>query len=357
MVHKINSHRKENMKLELPQAIDYFVTAMTLEGKSPYTVLWHRKKLPGFAKFLQDSGRSLKVGDLTVEDARAFIKYLMERTTRYTDHVMRHEQDGGLAPSTIHGYARSLRTFASWLQREGYTDENIFEGLKPPKLPQILIQPLTEDEIRKLLLLIPQNTAEGVRNYAIVLTFLDTGIRLSELLNLKIGDIDFSLGQFKVFGKGAKERLVPMGYATRRAILRYRDTARPQPVNPNETRLFLSVAGTPISQESVEKLVQRLRRRADIPRLHPHLFRHSFAVRYLINGGDVFTLQKILGHTTLEMTRRYVTLASGDVKEKHRLYSPIDNLGLAERQRGRPKAIGQSINRTAKPVQPTATNV
>ena len=69
MVHKITSHWKENMKLELPQAIDYFVTAMTLEGKSPYTVLWHRKKLPGFANFLQDSGRSLKVGDLTVEDA------------------------------------------------------------------------------------------------------------------------------------------------------------------------------------------------------------------------------------------------------------------------------------------------
>ncbi len=89
-------------------------------------------------------------------------------------------------------------------------------------------------------MLIPQNTAEGVRNYAIVLTFLDTGIRLSELLNLKISDIDFSLGQFKVFGKGAKERLVPMGYATRRAILRYRDTARPQLVNPNETRRMLS---------------------------------------------------------------------------------------------------------------------
>jgi site-specific recombinase XerD len=116
--------------------------------------------------------------------------------------------EGGLAPSTIHGYARSLRAFASWLQREGYTAENIFEGPRPPKLPQILIQPLTEDEIRKIWLLIPQNTAEGVRTYASILTFLDTGIRLSELLNLKINDIDFSRGQFKVFGKRAKELLV-----------------------------------------------------------------------------------------------------------------------------------------------------
>ncbi len=101
MVHKITSHRKENRKLEIPQATDYFVTAMTLEGKSPYTVLSHRKKLPAFAKFLQDSGRSLKVGDLTVEDARAFIKHLIERTTRYTDHVMRHEQESGVAPRQL----------------------------------------------------------------------------------------------------------------------------------------------------------------------------------------------------------------------------------------------------------------
>jgi site-specific recombinase XerD len=226
------------MKLELPQAIDYFLTTLTLEGKSPRTILWHRKKLPAFAKFLRDSGRSLKVSELTVDDARAFIKHLMDRTTRYSGHVLRREMEGGLAPTTIHGYARSMRTFASWLQREGYMDENIFEGLKPPKLPQTLIQPLTEDEIRKILLLIPPNTAEGVRNYAIVLTFLDTGIRLSELLNLKIADIDFASGQFKVFGKGAKERLVPMGYAARRAIMRYKDSFRPGPVNPNESKLF-----------------------------------------------------------------------------------------------------------------------
>jgi site-specific recombinase XerD len=201
-----------------------------------------------------------------------------------------------------------------------------------------LIQPLSEDEIRRVLVVIPQDTPEGVRNYAIILTFLDCGIRLSELTNLKISDIDFSAGQFKVFGKGAKERIVPMGLTTRRAIIRYLEHYRPQPVNPQESRLFLTVAGDPISKDSVAKLTERLKRRTDIPRLHPHLFRHTFAVRYLVNGGDVFTLQKILGHTTLEMTRKYVTLASGDVKEKHRQYSPVDNLGLAGKQRGRPKS-------------------
>ena len=119
--------------------------------------------------------------------------------------------------TTVHGYARSSRTFASWLEREGYTNDNIFEDLQPPKLPQILIEPLAEDEIRKILLLIPQDTSEGVRSYAVELLFLDSGIRLSELINLRISQIDFAMGQFKVFGKGAKERIVPMGVAAQRA--------------------------------------------------------------------------------------------------------------------------------------------
>ena len=340
MTHRTTpARRRENMSLELPQAIDYFCTSMTLEGKSPETIVWHRKKLPAFAQFLQQRGHSLKVIDLDLDDARSFIKDLMERKTRYSAHVLRKEIEGGLAISTIHGYTRSLRTFSSFLEREGHTDCNIFAGLKPPKLPQILIEPLTEDEIRKILLAIPQDTPEGARSYAIVLLFLDTGIRLSELINLRISQIDWAGGQFKVFGKGSKERIVPMGIAARRAVMRYKDHYRSEPVNPNEACLFLTMAGQPISKDSVEKLVQRLARKADIPRLHPHLMRHTFAVRYLINGGDVFTLQKILGHTTLDMTRRYVTLANSDVKDKHRQYSPIDNLGLAERRRGRPKAI------------------
>jgi site-specific recombinase XerD len=128
-----------------------------------------------------------------------------------------------------------------------------------------------------------------------------------------------------------------MGLTARRAVIRYKEHVRPEPVRLLEDRLFLTVAGDPISRDSVSRIIERLARRAGIPRLHPHLMRHTFAVRYLTNGGDVFTLPKILGHSTLEMTRRYVTLASGDVKDKHRQYSPIDNLGLVESRRGRPK--------------------
>jgi site-specific recombinase XerD len=298
-------------------------------------VVWHRKKLARFSAFMQN-GTPTRVRDITLDDGRAF-KSLMEQKTRYADHPLRHEAQGGLAPQTVHGFVRSVRTFASWLQEEGYTEDNIFRRLKPPKLPQVLIEPLSEDEIRRVLVVIPQDTPEGVRNYALVLLFLDTGIRLSELVGLKISEIDFAAGQLKVFGKGGKERIVPMGLTARRAIIRYLEHFRPQPVNPQEDRLFLTMAGDPISRNSVAKVLERLGRRTGLTRLHPHLLRHTFAVRYLVNGGDVFTLQKILGHTTLDMTRRYVTLANQDVKDKHRQYSPVDNLGLVKRRCGRPK--------------------
>ncbi|MCC6192613.1 MAG: tyrosine-type recombinase/integrase [Anaerolineales bacterium] len=337
------------MELTLRRAKENFLAALTLEGKSPETILWHNKKLTAFLAFMETTASEVRIRDLAVDDARSFVRSLMERTTKYANHKFHRETEGGLAPQTIHGYVRSLKTFAAWLAAEGYTSEHIFERLQPPKVPQVLIEPLTEDEIRRLLVAIPVDTPEGARNYAMLALFLDTGMRLSELVNLELGHVDFAAGQLKVFGKGAKERIVPMGVAARRALVRYCEHARPQPNQLQQRQVFLNMAGDPISRDAVEKIMQRLSRRTRIPRLHPHLLRHTFAVRYLMNGGDVFTLQKILGHTSLEMTRKYVTLASGDVKERHRLSSPIDNLGLVEKKRGRPRRQpGNGMHPSAK---------
>jgi site-specific recombinase XerD len=335
-------HPVQRTSIPMPtidKSVSNYLTALKLEGKSSEYTAWLERRLGDFVKFIHSEERSDSdnVNLLTIEDGRNFVKYLMDRKTRYSQHKLRAEIDGSLAPSTIHGYVRALRSYSSWLFNEGYTDTNIFQGIKPPKLPDILIAPLTEDEIRRLLLAIQRETQEGTRNYAIILMFLDTGVRLSELTNLKLADIDFGLGIFKVFGKGGKERLVPLGQTAKRALIRYVEQARPLPVNPAEERIFLTVSGLPISKDSIEKIIQRLAKRANISRLHPHLFRHTFSVRYLINGGDVFSLQKILGHATLDMTRRYVTLASADVKDKHALFSPIDHLGLGDYRRGRPK--------------------
>ena len=325
------------MKLSMEHVVKVYLTTLELEGKSERTIGWYRQKLDAFQHYLSELNGQVLVRDLSLEAARNFVKTLMDQESFYKDHPTREEVHRSLSVQTIHGYVRSLRAFASWLEEEGYTDVNPLRRLKPPRLPEVLIQPLTEDEIRKILLAIPHNSSEGVRNYAIVLMFLDTGIRLSELANLKLADIDYGLGQFKVFGKGSRERLVPIGHTAQRSVINYVDGKRPDPVNPREELVFLTVAGDPMSRNSIGKVVQRLARRSKVERLHPHLFRHTFAVRYLMNGGDVFSLQKILGHRSLEMTRRYVQLAGAEIKDKHRLFSPVDNLGIASRRMGRPK--------------------
>lgn len=168
--------------------------------------------------------------------------------------------------------------------------------------------------------------------------FLDTGIRLDELVNLKLSKIDFAIGEMTVFGKGRKERKVPVGTQAKKALMDYVTMQRSEPVNPkHEDLVFINADGYPITHDSVEKVFQRVRKAADVPKFHPHVCRHTFSVRYLMNGGDAFSLQKILGHTSLEMTRRYVNLASGDVKDKHRRFSPMDNLNFQANRRGRPK--------------------
>lgn len=154
------------MSITLNQAVENYLTELALEGKSPDTILWHRKKLTALCAFMKNGGEPPLIRDLTIDDVKSVVKSLMERKTRYDHRVFRREMEGGLAPQTIHGFVRSLRAWASWLFREGYTDEHILADLKPPKLPQILIQPLTEDEIRRLLILIPQHTAEGARSHA-----------------------------------------------------------------------------------------------------------------------------------------------------------------------------------------------
>ncbi len=138
-------------------------------------------------------------------------------------------------------------------------------------------------------------------------------------------------GLLKVIGKGSKERIVPIGLSAQRALQRYLFRYRPTPSHLGLDRVFLSIHGTPLTENSIKLVFTRLAKRSGVPRLHAHLLRHTFATRFLINGGDVFTLQQILRHSTLEMVRHYVTLASNHVAIQHQRFSPLDRLDLPRR--------------------------
>jgi len=330
---------RELMMISLERGIDLYLATLETEGKSPRYIDWLKTRLRFFNNYIgKIKGVNFQIQDLTVEDGRAYIRHLMERKTRYQDHPMHQEKDGKLQIQYIHGLGRAIRSFSSWAYEEGYSEENVMRRLKLPQLPKTYPEPLTAEEIERVLAASLEATHESLRNFSILMLFLDTGIRLDELVNLRLSRVDFAIGEMTIMGKGSKERKVPIGTQAKKALMDYITKERPEPINPRDDgRIFLNADGYPMTHDAVEKLFQRLKKTAQVKKLHPHMCRHTFSVRYLVNGGDAFSLQKILGHTSLEMTRKYVNLASGDVKEKHRKFSPMDNLNFRGKTRGRPR--------------------
>jgi len=128
-----------------------------------------------------------------------------------------------------------------------------------------------------------------------------------------------------VSGKGQKERIVPLGLYTKKLLLKYISGYRPLPEYETK-KLFIDKTLKPMTECAVKQLFRRLNKRTKIDRLHPHILRHTFSTKYLMNGGDIFSLQQILGHTSLEMVRRYSHLASAYVLKNHKKFSPLDNI-------------------------------
>ena len=183
---------------------------------------------------------------------------------------------------------------------------------------------------------INRNTVKGLRDYLIVLILLDTGIRLSELVGLTLGNIDFEQSCFLVCGKGDKERMVPFGNGVRRVLWQYIKESRARLQFEDTDQVLINESGLPVRKRAVQTMISRLGKRSGITgvRCSPHTFRHTFAKQYLMLGGDVFSLQRILGHSSLEIVRLYINLATSDISEQHRRYSPIDNY-YSKRRKGK----------------------
>lgn len=317
----------EKGSIPLDRLTQHFEAYNRSEGKSPKTVEWYRRVLRHFGQYLNGSGHSTELRYLTLEVVREFILYLQTRQ-KWETHPHIRCKGVPIAAISVQNYVRGLRGFFSWLHREGYTEENILGRLSPPKAPQKLVDVLTEEEVARILSCLDVDTASGSRDMAMAITFLDSGLRLSELVGIRLVDAHFDLGYLKVVGKGAKERIVPIGHVAQKALQRYVFHFRPEPLYEDQDYLFLSLEGKQMSGNAVQLIFSRLARRSGVKRLHVHLCRHTFATNYLINGGDVFSLQQILGHTSLEMVRRYVTLASAQVRVQHRKFSPMDRMNL-----------------------------
>ncbi len=312
----------------------YQVQART-EGKSPNTLRVYTTALSILQRFLERKGFPVDVTEIGPEELREFIGYL-QNTRAFMEHPFTGPQKKGLTGHTINCYLRAVRAFWSWLLAEEFIEVNPFDRITIPKPPKKVIMPFSEEQIRSLLSTIDTKSSIGFRDWSIILTLLDTGIRVSELTDLRLDDINLAQRCLKVRGKGNKERIVPIGISVQRAIAKYLNKHRTNPLYPLSDNLFLSRDGMPLTPNRIQSIIETYANKAGITgvRASPHTFRHTFAITYLRNGGDVFTLQRILGHETLDMVRQYVCLAQYDLQEAHLRCSPVDNLKISSRLSG-----------------------
>jgi site-specific recombinase XerD len=294
---------------DLAGQFDVFLLACKVNGLSLATLKNYQYQLGQFIKFcfradLNDAHR------ITAHHVRSFLLSLQENNN----------------PVSIHDYYAAVKRFFNWLVEEGIILKSPMSNIKPPRMPRLSPKPFSRRDIDNLLLLCSGNTFLEIRNRAMILLFLDTGLRLSELAGIQVVDIDFDRELIKVMGKGAKERRVRIGRTAQKALLRYllmRTDTYPC--------LWVSEERRPLTCAGIQVTIKKLCLRAKITdaKPGPHTFRHTAAINYLRNGGSEFTLQLMLGHSTLSMTRKYVsTLGEEDLIKAHRLASPVDNLGI-----------------------------
>jgi len=323
MTTHVNTKEKAHKLFEL---IEYYEVCNRAEGKSPKTISWYSANLKSFRNYVKSRHLPDSLDTIDTKLLREYVLYLMKRT-RYNGHPYTPAQTELLSSATIHGHVRTLRAFFNWLVVEGLTQNNPAKDLKPPKVSRKVVSTLSDEEIGAILNTFSISPPDA-RNQTLFMLLIDTGLRIGELVNLKMDDVHMDEGYLKVMGKGKKERIVPIGNNAQRALQRYLFRFRPKPNNPVTNNVFLSISSQPLTENSMKLMFTRLAKRSGVYRLHAHLCRHTFATRFLINGGDVFSLQQILGHSTLEMVRHYVNLASSHIAIQHQKFSPLDRLNL-----------------------------
>jgi site-specific recombinase XerD len=275
--------------VHLQQAFDEFLSASRARQLSIHTISDYSHSIEKFISHVGD----VPMNDITSSMVTAFLATLPH------------------SAKTVLNYHVGLAALWTWALKQGYVAKHIVRMVDAPRPAIVVIEPYTEAEIRALLGGIRQNAD---RDRAIIYLLLDTGMRASELVGIEQSDISFERRNIKVLGKGNKQRLLPFSKTTALVLSFYLESVQDRPF--------------PMTRSGLRLLMRRLGKRSGVSDCHPHRFRHTFAITYLRNGGDIYTLQAILGHTTLDMIRRYLAIAQVDIEKVHQRASPVENWSL-----------------------------
>jgi integrase/recombinase XerD len=291
----------------LRSAITDFLNSRKLGNLSPRTIIWYAEKLNHLFEGLDDT----PLPQITLAVVRGRIA----------------DRQGTMKAETLNGHIRAAKAFFNWLLAEEYQIAFDPRKLKLMKVEHRLPPTLTVEQLTQLLAAPDRHTWVGQRDHCLLALFVDTGIRLSEALSLRLLDLNNGDGTVTVIGKGNKQRIVALSMPMRRILRRWLKVRQQQvrKMNGAEHWLFFSRYGERLTGKTVHERVQRYGKVAGIEgvRVSPHTFRSTFATHFCKQGGSIVHLQTILGHTSLEMSRRYAAVTDQDAFEASRRYSML----------------------------------
>ncbi|THF74409.1 tyrosine-type recombinase/integrase [Cohnella fermenti] len=293
----------------------YFLHKRSL-NLSPRTIEFYQEALRHFERTFQKQNMAIDLSKMTARNIK--------------EHYIGYMLDSGLASYTINNRIRACKTFFRFLYEEHIVKQPIFDQLRLIVAEKKMIQTLTKEQVLDLLEQPDRKSFTGLRDYTIMMVLLETGMRISECIALELGDVFLKEREIIIrMGKGRKARRVPIQKTCANVLQQY----IAERGELDSKALFVNVEDERIGKRTIQENIQEYGKAAGIEdvRVSPHTFRHTMAKFYIMNGGDIFTLQKILGHSTLDMVRHYVELFSTDIRDQHQKYSPVENMNFGKR--------------------------
>ncbi|WP_026692500.1 tyrosine recombinase XerC [Peribacillus kribbensis] len=291
------------MQMKIEEILKSYTEYLQVEKNcSNHTVINYQRDINEFIIFMSEH-RLADFNAIEYLDARLFLTGLYEKN---------------LAKKTISRKISCLRSFFRFMMREGAVEENPFSLVSLPKKDHKLPRFLYEEEIEPLFQACDPDQVLGVRDLALLELLYGTGARVSECCEMKLKDIDFSLGTILIHGKGRKDRYVPIGSYGREAVKIYIETSRSRLLKAGREHdfLFVNAKGGPLSARGVRYILDGVIKKASKEKsLHPHMLRHSFATHLLNNGADLRTVQELLGHSEISSTQIYTHITKEQLRK------------------------------------------
>ncbi|MCM3078500.1 tyrosine-type recombinase/integrase [Brevibacillus invocatus] len=309
-----------------------FIRSKEVEGLKPRTISDHKIFYSYFRRWLSVYYPALTVDQLTADIVRQYIHYMLTEQPLFDGHkqLAKFNDRQGLSPATVNIRTRSLKCFLKFLYDEGHLSTNIAPRLKLQKVPIDTIGAFSKEEMLLLLSAPNQREFVGFRDYVLMVVLFDTGMRINEVLNMLAKDIDFihkSIHIPATHSKNGQARTVPI---TKRTcdLLSTLLAENQEQFSQHPDHLFLARDGKPMTYLAAYTRISHYGKQVGITgtRVSPHTFRHTFATHYVSSGGNIFSLQKILGHSDMSMVRKYVQLTQSDLQKHHEKNSPLADL-------------------------------